>query len=250
MGWLHPRRVEPGEEQGLRATTAALKRRVWAKAFLADRWLLTKSLRRYTQPRDDMLRLGSDYGGWWVPTAVLGQDSIVYSVGVGEDTTFDVELSARFSCTVHAFDPTPRAGAHVRAQRPPRFVFAPIALWTFQGTLRLFAPATASHVSLSVNDRDGTGEFFEVACDTLTGLRGLYGHNHVDLLKMDIEGAEAAVLDWLIDSLERPGVIAVECELHEPWWRTRRRLLRLLGCGYVHVMGEAANHVFVQQAPT
>lgn len=194
-----------------------------------------------------MVRLGSEYGGWWIPSAILSPASVVYSVGVGEDITFDVELIARFHCDVYGFDPTPRARLYVESQEPSGFVFVPMALWTTQGSVRLYAPATAHHVSLSVTDRDHTGEFLDVACDTLTGFRQRFEHDHVDLLKMDIEGAEAAVLEWLIDSSERPRVIAVECELHEPWWRTRRRLISLMQCGYYHVLGEGANQVFVRE---
>jgi FkbM family methyltransferase len=236
----------PSLLRGARADVAHWVRRARAKAFLRDRWLLARSLTAYTEPRQDLIRLGSDYGGWWVPASLLGPDSVVYSVGVGEDITFDVELATRFACTVHGFDPTPRALRYVRSHTPENFVFIPVALWTSEGTLRLYAPATAAHVSLSVTDRDRTGDFLDVDCDTLAGFRRRFGHDTVDLLKMDIEGAEAAVLEWLIASSERPAVIAVECERYEPWWRTRRRLIALIQCGYTHVLGEGANHVFVR----
>lgn len=230
-----------------RPAVASLWRRARAKAFLGDRWLLTKSLVAHTQARADMVRLGNEYGGWWVPSSILGPASVVYSVGVGEDVTFDVELASRFHCAVHGFDPTPRARLYVECQKPSCFVFVPLALWTTEGSVCLYTPGTAQHVSLSVTDRDRTGEFLEVACDTLTGFRRRFAHDHVDLLKMDIEGAEAAVLEWLIDSDERPRIIAVECELYEPWWRTRRRLISLMKCGYRHVHSEGANHVFVRE---
>ena len=53
--------------------------------------------------------IGSDYGSWIVPTALLSADAICYCAGVGEDVTFDLGLVARFGCRVWAFDPTPRA---------------------------------------------------------------------------------------------------------------------------------------------
>jgi hypothetical protein len=39
-------------------------------------------------------RLGSDYGGWYVPIDRLAPHSICYLAGVGEDITFDLALIA------------------------------------------------------------------------------------------------------------------------------------------------------------
>ena len=39
----------------------------------------------------------------------LTENSIVYSLGVGTHIDFDLELSNRFSTTVHLFDPTPES---------------------------------------------------------------------------------------------------------------------------------------------
>ena len=56
------------------------------------------------------LHLGSIYGGWTICTeAGLGSDSVIYSVGVGEDISFDLDLIKTFGCQILAFDPTPRS---------------------------------------------------------------------------------------------------------------------------------------------
>ncbi len=65
---------------------------------------------------------------------------------------------------------------------------------------------------------------------------------------MDIEGAEAEVMEWLVSSPERPLVVMVECEKREPWWRTRRRIIAFIKAGYLHVHSEGANHCFVRGA--
>ena len=54
------------------------------------------------------VRLGSDYGGWWVPLD-LPVGSFCVSAGVGEDITFDLEIIETFDCSVLAIDPTPKA---------------------------------------------------------------------------------------------------------------------------------------------
>lgn len=227
-----------------------IMRRARAKAFTFDRRILAWSLARRTYPRHDMIRLGSDYGGWWLPADIVDVTSTVYSVGVGEDLTFDEALVRRFGCVVYGFDPTPRAREYVDRVRPERFVLVPLALWIHEGVIRLYRQAEDAFVSLSVIDRDSTGRFLDVPCDTLTGFRRRLHHDRVDVLKIDIEGAEAAVLDWLISSSERPRVVMVECEKREPWWRTRRRVLAFMETGYVHVHCEAANHCFIRDTET
>src|SRR5438128_785701 len=58
-------------------------------------------------------------GGWFVNTEGLNKSSVVYSFGIGRDLTFELSLVRDFSCTVHAFDPTPAALEWVRAQHLP-----------------------------------------------------------------------------------------------------------------------------------
>ncbi len=70
------------------------------------------------QPRSDLLLLGGlSYGSYRVPADGLDADSVVYSVGVGEDIRFDLALIARFGCTVYSMDPVPRSAEYARARR-------------------------------------------------------------------------------------------------------------------------------------
>ena len=46
-------------------------------------------------------------GGWWFHPDALGEDSIAWSLGIGEDVDFDLALIRRFHLRVDAFDPTP-----------------------------------------------------------------------------------------------------------------------------------------------
>jgi hypothetical protein len=49
---------------------------------------------------------GTKYGGFYVYPDRLCQESIIYSFGVGEDVSFDLELIEKYNCHVFAFDPT------------------------------------------------------------------------------------------------------------------------------------------------
>ena len=63
--------------------------------------------------------LGTEYGAHCVSLEPLGPDSIVYSVGLGEDISFDLALIEQTGAQVHGFDPTPRAIAWVKSQELP-----------------------------------------------------------------------------------------------------------------------------------
>src|SRR5262245_1195395 len=70
------------------------------------------------------VRLGSEYGGCWIRPDWLDSNAVVISAGVGSDVTFDLEMSGRFRCTVHAFDPTPKSAEWVKQQPlPAQFKF-------------------------------------------------------------------------------------------------------------------------------
>ena len=75
-------------------------------------------LRNFTQwkPKyselDNLLRIGTTYGGWTIPTNLLSEKSICYLAGAGEDISFDVGLVEKFRCQVYIFDSTPRAKIH------------------------------------------------------------------------------------------------------------------------------------------
>ncbi|MDP4013821.1 MAG: FkbM family methyltransferase [Candidatus Nanopelagicales bacterium] len=226
--------------------------RVAQRKLAGVRWRLLRALsnRAISRPHDTRLvRFGSDYGGWWIPDTLLHEDSVVYSAGVGEDTTFDEAIVKRFGCVVHAFDPTPRAVQHASTITDPRFVMHPVGIWKSDTTLKLFAPANRSFVSHSYDDRDGTGVAIEARCQTLSSIMAELGHDHIDLLKMDIEGAEAPVIDDLLeDRRVRPRCIAVEMEAREPVLESRRRISRLIGAGYSLLHVEDRCYVFLKTA--
>lgn len=167
--------------------------------------------RRRHGVRVPVTRLGSEYGGWTVPESLLSRRAICYSIGVGEDTTFDRALIERCDARIFAFDPTPRAAGHVaKSGLPANFTFLPVGVWDADGTARFYSPADPSHVSHSIVNAQGTSAYFDAPCRRLRGLMADNGHDAIDLLKMDIEGAEYRVIDSLIADGVRARVLCVE----------------------------------------
>jgi len=157
-------------------------------------------------------RFGSDYGGWNVVTSAIDANSVVYSFGVGEDATFDLELIRRFGVTIHAFDPTPRSIAWVEKQRLPKeFVLHKYGLAAVDGNATFYPPENPDHVSHSMLEKSVTNAravTFPVKC--LRTIMKELGHETIDVLKLDIEGAEYEVLESLIDDAIRPRQFLVE----------------------------------------
>ena len=188
----------------------------------------------HAQPRPDLVVVGDmAYGGYRLPISMLNAESVVYSVGVGENIRFDLELIARIGCTVHAMDPVPRAAAYAReaAAQEPRFVFHQLAAWSRDETLTFHAPRQEGFVSHSAVNLFGTESAFQAEGRSLRSLMSSWGHDHIDLLKISAEGAEFEILDALL----RDGpVVAILCvEFTVPAVsRVRRMLQRLSAAGY------------------
>lgn len=139
---------------------------------------------------------GSESCGWPVLADSLNAASIIYSFGVGEDASFDVSLIRKYGCRVLAFDPTPKSLDYVRRTiDDPHFVIHSTALADHVGTLELFLPTNMDHVSASLEMTDRTsGSSFMAECATLGQIMRRNGHDHIDVLKVDIEGAEYSAL--------------------------------------------------------
>jgi FkbM family methyltransferase len=157
-------------------------------------------------------RLGSDYGGWEVAVDYIQPDAIVYSVGVGQDISFDIALMQRFGVGIHAFDPTPQSIAWVRQQPlPETFVLHEYGLADFDGTVAFSPPENPQHISHTLLDRPVTqSDAIRVSVKALGTIMQELGHDQIDLLKMDIEGAEYQVIEGMAQSAIRPTQVLIE----------------------------------------
>lgn len=162
--------------------------------------------------RKDLKNIGSKYGGWVVPKKLFNENSICYCVGCGEDISFDLGLMQLFGCDVYGFDPTPRAIHYVRSNTAdnPNYHFYDIGLWDKEDTLEFFAPKNPSHVSHSLLNLQKTGSHILVKVDRLSHVMQNLGHERLDLLKIDIEGAEYKVIESIIADEVEVQVLCVE----------------------------------------
>jgi FkbM family methyltransferase len=174
---------------------------------------------------------GARSGTWTVCPDLLSADSVVYSFGVGNNISWDLELIERFGVDVHAFDPTPASVEWVTRQKLPRgFHFHPIGVSDHDGLSRFALP-------------HGRGFNYQTAVDgTVTAsvrrvstLMKQLGHARIDLLKIDIEGAEYPVLADLLSEPIFVGQLLVEFHHHFPTVGLERTVAvvnRLRSAGY------------------
>ena len=190
-----------------------------------------------------LLRLGTGYGGWIIPAdAGLTADSICYSAGAGEDISFDCALVERFHCQVRVIDPTSRAIQHftdlekavksgqrfpvnnsleeyysIKAEDFGRLRYVPVGLADRDAELKFYLPKNPAYVSCSTENLQKTDAYFMAQCLRVSSLMQQLGDTAIDLLKMDIEGAEYAVIRDIVTMKLLPRLLLIEFdEVHTP----------------------------------
>jgi FkbM family methyltransferase len=160
----------------------------------------------------DYVVLGSEYGQWPLLPAMTSERSIVYSFGVGEDISFDLEAIDRFGCHVYAFDPTPRSVEWIQHQStPPEFHFLEFGIGAKSGEVFFSPPKIATHVSYSVSERGQLSEgHVKARVLDLQSIMQQLNHPGVDILKMDVEGTEYSVIESLVQQSTLPWQLMVE----------------------------------------
>mmetsp|Transcript_4056 Transcript_4056/g.8365 ORF Transcript_4056/g.8365 Transcript_4056/m.8365 type:complete len:308 (+) Transcript_4056:248-1171(+) len=184
--------------------------------------------------------LGTDYGGWAFDEKLVGSSPVVYSFGLGEDISWDAAMIEKYNVRLFGFDPTPKSEAFIITQMKENpivrknFVFVKEGLATEKGTLVFTKPANPNHVSMrmGVHKGEGLGETIKVLVSPLRDFMERFGHDHIDILKMDIEGAEYDVLEDLVAQDYLPFtqlLVEWHWRFQVPGERKRRRVLRVRG---------------------
>ncbi|PCJ46038.1 MAG: FkbM family methyltransferase [Gammaproteobacteria bacterium] len=158
-----------------------------------------------------------DYSGWPVVADLIQENDIVYSLGVCDDIKFDLKIIADKQVQVFAFDPTPYSIDWINSQQlPDSFHFYPWAASDSDGTFLLYPRVSRkgnqSKVMYSFHQQQDGGNDKGISVDafTLETMVKKLGHKHIDILKMDIEGAEYGVIENLLASAIRPKMILIE----------------------------------------
>jgi FkbM family methyltransferase len=176
----------------------------------------------------------------------------VLSAGVGQAITFERTISDHTGCSIVLLDPSPTGIATMAqsAWQHPRIDFRPIGLAGQDGTLGFDPPDRADEGSWKTGV-GGCQTFF--VCRSISSLMQENRWPHIDLLKMDIEGFEYAVIDDILAHRLEVRQICVEfhCDKQITVNYTRSQMLwyvlRLIMAGYRLVYWTNSEFTFVRE---
>lgn len=220
------------------------------------------------------MKLGTEYGGWIVPTDM--KLDVVYSGGVGEDISFDIKLQSKYDCNIILIDPTKKSSTHfeeckryfndksfkftggiqddyystIEKETPnfEKFIYIDKGLWNKKDVLKFYSQENENYVSKSLVDGMFTDKYENVNVDSVKNIMTELGHDHIDLLKIDIEGAEIEVLNQMLDDNIYPTYLCVEFDLYlknkDPQEKTKKIIDRLMNIGYIVIANDNMNVTF------
>ena len=222
----------------------------WALNFAIRIHLYPPIMAAYLRPHspEDLVHLGTGYGGWWVPASVLRPGAVAYCAGAGEDISFDTALHDR-GLRVVTLDPTPRAVSHVTSVAPEsqRFKFLPVGLWDEAGEMRFYVPRDPLSDNYSIVNLQRSSEYVTAKVTSLKALMDDLGDTTIDILKLDIEGSEHRVIKSFLDSGIRPRVVCIEFDQPVRMRTLNGSIQRLKEAGYQLVKIDVWNYTFLSR---
>ena len=172
--------------------------------------------------------IGTIYGGYDICINRIN-NPVIISCGLGEDASFDIDMINQYNAKVICVDPTPRAIQYfisinkkfgnnknknydesgsleissydLRKVNEKNFMLIRKAIWKIGNQkLKLFYPKNKDFVSLSMNKKIGyeQNDYFFSNTITFNEIMKDKELNKVDILKLDIEGAELDVVDNML----------------------------------------------------
>ena len=158
------------------------------------------------------------YGGWAIPINIISSESVVVDVGLGEDISFSESLILKYGCNVHGFDPTPKAISYIDKRKNSKFQLHKLGLARSCRSAVFYLPVNSNHVSGSLTKSNHIGnEKIEVQLIDTDGIIQLIKKDRIDLLKIDIEGAEYEVLNSESFMSNAPRIKILCIEFHHRW---------------------------------
>ncbi len=187
------------------------------------------------KPLKNLVHIGSKYHGYELPENFFNKDSICYCVGAGEDISFDTELKVKYDAKVFIFDPMPEGINYfiklkeyaargetfgvegdevfryrINPEQLESITYINKGVWNEKTVLRFYAPKLDNYISHSVYLFKDSDEYIDAPVDRLSAFMNEFNHKSIDLIKLEIEGAEYAVIDSIVKDKIDVKIIAVE----------------------------------------
>jgi len=154
--------------------------------------------------------------------------AVVYSVGIGKDISWDEEMLAKFQTQQHGWDPTPTAIEFMKTkQHLTGFTYHEFGLGSEDGTVDVVLPNdNGATVSYRVTEQEQEGwSRISIPVLSLDSMMKMNGHEHLDILKFDIEGAEFDMIEKWAAMNYNLRADQVLIEFHERFFDNSEQLL-------------------------
>ena len=176
-------------------------------------------------PFKNIIHVGSKTHGYYLPENFITGSSVCYLVGAGEDISFDTELVVNYGCKVFILDPAPEGINHfnllkskvengekifvghkdtpfyyrINKEQLKTITYLEKGVWDADTIIKFYEPTLDNYASHSIELFQESGRFIEVPVDRLSNIMKSFGHTSIDLLKLEIEGAEYKVIETIIE---------------------------------------------------
>lgn len=219
------------------------------------------------KPLSSLVHIGSFHHGYHLPKNFLTADSICYCIGAGDDISFDTELKVMYDANVYIFDPTPVGIDHfqqlkqycrnnqvltlddeqepftyrISTEQINAITFVDIGVWDERKNMKFYSPQRENYPSHSVYLFKESNEYIEAPVDRLSNLMRMLGHTMLDMVKLEIEGAEYTVIDTILDDkLDIKSILVEFDEVHNAndksfHFRIKKTCDKLKKAGYILV---------------
>ncbi|MFK8139169.1 MAG: FkbM family methyltransferase [Bdellovibrionales bacterium] len=157
---------------------------------------------------------GNQKNSYFLDASKLNSDSIIYSCGVGNDISFDLDLIQKKSCKIFAFDPTDSCVNYLKTiSLPEEFIFEQIGVAGSSEikSFRHLRRKRKTYLAATLLSSDTIDfEVEQMQCLSIKDIMKKNSHSHIDVLKMDIEGGEYETLEKMFNDHIFPTQIAFE----------------------------------------
>jgi FkbM family methyltransferase len=186
-------------------------------------------------------RLGTDYGGWFVPEDFLKEKNrkLLISGGLGHDVSFEKEM-LKFGFEVVGLDPLPECieYASIELSEYKKVSLINKGLWVSSGKVDFYSPPDKNSDAYSItnshfNERAEIMQFEVISLVHLQQQLPAAPNDQFELvvLKLDIEGAEIQILsEYFSDVMKKFDFLAIEVDSVSliPFWKFKERVVAIL----------------------
>tara|TARA_Y100000310_G_C20664775_1_gene806829 strand:- start:711 stop:1313 length:603 start_codon:yes stop_codon:yes gene_type:complete len=153
--------------------------------------------------------IGSDYGGFPCCISLLNENSIVLDFGVGEDISFALGVRDGAGCNVELFDFTPDSISWFKKNYPrlDKIIYNEYGVSVHDGILEVY------DYGEGISRRPSWMGYKNNESHPVKSIKSIMKEkeiNHIDLLKMDVEGEEYKIIPQIIKQGIFPTQLCIE----------------------------------------